>query len=157
MTGRAVTPVDVRACRYGDPDVARMIEEIQAEYVVRYGGPDATPVTPADFEPPDGLFLLLYLDDGPVASGAWRRHDATSAEVKRMYVAPAHRNAGLARVMLAELERRATEMGYARLVLETGGRQPEAVALYESSGYHRIEPFGHYRDSPLNRCYGKDL
>jgi ribosomal protein S18 acetylase RimI-like enzyme len=59
--------------------------------------------------------------------------------------------------MLARLEETAAEVGAAAMILETGTAQPEAMALYESSGYARIESFGHYRDAPENRCYGRRL
>jgi ribosomal protein S18 acetylase RimI-like enzyme len=59
--------------------------------------------------------------------------------------------------VLAELERLAREAGYRRVVLETGMRQPEAIELYVSAGYTPIAGFGHYRDSPLNRCFARLL
>jgi GNAT superfamily N-acetyltransferase len=80
-----------------------------------------------------------------------------TAEVKRMYVAPAARGLGVARRMLARLEDTAAGAGAEAMILETGAAQPEAMALYESSGYLRIESFGHYKWSPQNRCYGKRL
>jgi ribosomal protein S18 acetylase RimI-like enzyme len=152
------------AVGYGHPDATRLINDVQAEYVARYGGPDESPLDPLMFEPPHGTFLVGYADQEPVATGAWRRRtDLTAlgsdvvAELKRMYVVPAARGAGHARAVLAELERTAAEAGIEVLVLETGLRQPEAIALYTSSGYTRIPSFGHYRDSPLNRCFARRL
>ena len=143
-------------------DAQRLIAEVQAEYVVRYGGEDATPLDPAMFEPPRGAFFVAYRDGVPVATGAWRLRDDVevfgtrhTAEVKRMYVAPAARGLGLARRMLARLEDTAADVGAEAMILETGTAQPEAMALYESSGYARIESFGHYREAPENRCYGR--
>ena len=74
-----------------------------------------------------------------------------------MYVVPQARGRGLARGMLAHLERTAAEAGARVMVLETGTAQPEAIALYESSGYTRIPSFGHYKWSPENRCFAKSL
>ena len=153
---------------YGHPDATLLIDEVQAEYVVRYGGPDHTPLDPMMFEPPLGSFYVGYLDldlrRAPVATGAWRFHDDVEAfgttrvaEIKRMYVVPAARARGLARAMLAHLERTAAEGGAEAMVLETGTAQPEAVRLYESSGYTALPPFGYYRSEPLNRCYAKPL
>jgi len=154
---------------YGHPDAMLLIAEVQAEYVVRYGGPDATPLDPVMFEPPHGSFFVGYLPDAsgarrPVATGAWRTHDdieafgtRRTAEVKRMYVVPAARGRGLAREILAHLEATAAAAGAEAIILETGLRQPEAMALYESSGYLPIPAFGYYKDSPLNRCYAKSL
>jgi GNAT superfamily N-acetyltransferase len=153
---------------YGHADALLLIAEVQAEYVVRYGGPDDTPLDPLMFEPPAGSFYVGYLDLAglrrPVATGAWRAHGdlevfgtRRTAEIKRMYVAPAARGRGLSRVVLAHLERTAAQSGAEAMVLETGTAQPEAMALYESSGYTRIPSFGYYKDQPLNRCYGKAL
>ena len=146
------------------PDAAQLVEEVQQEYVVRYGGRDETPLEPAYFDPPSGAFFVGYLDERPVATGAWRRRQDVvveghedSAEIKRMYVAPAARGMGLARAMLAHLEGTARTAGAEVMILETGTAQPEALALYESSGYHHIPGFGHYRDSPLNRCLARLL
>jgi ribosomal protein S18 acetylase RimI-like enzyme len=74
-----------------------------------------------------------------------------------MYVAENARGRGFARAILAELERTAFAAGRRRAVLETGREQPEAIALYRSSGYRDIPKFGVYRDAPTNVCLGKDL
>ena len=147
---------------YDHPDAARLIEEVQAEYVRRYGGKDSTPVDPADFAPPRGLFLVGYVDDVPVACGGWRAQDGDEpmfrdgdAEIKRMYVAPLARGLGLARALLAELENTAVLAGRRRMVLETGHAQPEALALYRSADYTDIVKFGVYRNSPGSVCLGK--
>lgn len=149
---------------YDDPDAVWLIEQLQQEYVVRYGEPDLTPVDPTEFSPPEGLFLLGYRGRRPVASGGWRAHDAREpgyrdgdVELKRMYTVPEERGNGLARRMLAELESSAARAGYKRVVLQTGTRQPEAIALYLASGYTEIESFGIYRDDPMSRCFGKEL
>lgn len=155
--------LEIRQVGYGQPDAMRLIEEVQAEYVVRYGSRDDTPLEHAMFEPPAGTFFVAYADGEAVATGAWRRSEveafgtAATAEVKRMYVVPRMRGAGVARRMLAHLEESAAGAGAEVLLLETGLRQPEAIALYESSGYTRVPGFGYYRDAPLSRCYGKRL
>jgi GNAT superfamily N-acetyltransferase len=149
---------------FGHPDALLLIEAVQEEYVARYGGRDETPLDPAMFDPPRGSFYVGYLDGVPVVSGAWRRRDDVdalgtrhTAEVKRMYVAPAARGLGLARAMLAHLETTAHAAGAAATVLETGLAQPEAIALYESSGYTPIAKFGFYAHAPQSRCYAKRL
>jgi GNAT superfamily N-acetyltransferase len=146
------------------PDALRLVEEVQEEYVARYGGRDETPLEPSMFEDPRGAFFVGYLDDDPVATGAWRlRGDVevfgttATAEVKRMYVAARARGRGLARTMLAHLERTAYDAGARASILETGIEQPEAIALYESSGYRLVPGFGYYRDSPLSRCFAIPL
>ena len=148
--------MQIKQAGYGDPDASRLIAEVQQEYMVRYGGPDGTPVGPAEFTPPAGLFLVGYLDGVPVASGGWRSR-GDEAEIKRMYVVPAARGRGLARQLLAELERTAAAAGHRRIILESGTRQPEAVALYRSSGYTPIPPFGYYAGAPGSIHLGKTL
>ncbi|MDN4171630.1 GNAT family N-acetyltransferase [Nocardioides sp. SOB77] len=148
---------------YGHPDALALIEQVQEEYVARYGGRDESPVEPAMFVPPTGSFFVGYVGDDPVATGAWRRSGVEAlgtvrtAEVKRMYVVPAAQRRGHARRMLAHLEQTAAAAGFEALVLETGLRQPEAMALYESAGYASVPGFGYYKDAPLSRCYAKVL
>jgi GNAT superfamily N-acetyltransferase len=146
----------IRVVAYDDPVAAELVEEVQQEYVVRYGGRDGTPVDPAEFAPPKGLFLVGFLAETGVACGGWRSH-GTDAELKRMYVRPSARGKGLARAVLAELERTALTAGHHRLLLETGRKQPEAVALYRSAGYTDVPPFGYYAKTPLSIHLGKPL
>lgn len=161
--GTRLAELEVRRVPYGQPDALRLIEEVQAEYVQRYGGRDDTPLEQAMFEPPAGSFFVGYVAGEAVATGAWRRTDvpafgaAAVAEIKRMYVVPQARGAGIARRMLAHLESTAAAAGFGALILETGLRQPEAMALYETSGYLPVPGFGYHRDMPLSRCYGKPL
>lgn len=155
--------LDFRQVAISDPDAQVLIEAVQEEYVVRYGSRDVSPIDHSEFVAPNGAFFLGYLDGVPVVSGAWRRRDdvhvagtTVTAEVKRMYVVPSARGLGLARRMLTHLEATACAAGVGVVVLETGiKQQPEAIRLYESSGYERIEGFGYYRDSPFNRCFAK--
>ena len=149
--------VEIRVVPYDHPDAVAMIDEVQREYVIRYGGPDDTPVDPAEFAPPLGLFLVGYLDGVPVCCGGWRAHEDGTVEIKRMYVTPAARGRGLARAMLAELELSAKLAGHRRLVLETGQKQPEAIALYRSAGYTDVPEFGYYAGWPLSVHLGKSL
>lgn len=153
------TSVAFTPTRYDDPVAAALIADLQAVYVARYGGGDRTPVHPDEFAPPHGLFLVGRLGDVPMSCGGWRRSpgDPALAEIKRMYVAEAYRRRGLARVVLAELEATARAAGVRRLRLETGYMQPEAKALYASSGYTRIENYGIHRDHPGSTCFGREL
>jgi GNAT superfamily N-acetyltransferase len=142
---------------YDDPVAATLIEAVQQEYVVRYGGPDETPVRAADFAPPHGAFVIVSVEDQPIGCGGLRRHDGHAGEIKRMYIHRAHRGHGHGRALLRALEQRAHEIGYRRVVLETGTAQPEALALYRTSGYKPITPYGLYRCEPGSRCFAKDL
>jgi GNAT superfamily N-acetyltransferase len=147
----------IEARPYDDPDVTRLVEAVQAEYIARYGGPDAAVVAPDEFEPPAGLFVVGTLDGEAVATGGWRWIEDGVAEIKRMYVVDSARRRGLARRILTELESSAGNAGARRMVLNTGHQQPEAIALYESNGYSPSEGFGHYACTPGAVFYGKDL
>jgi len=156
--------VILRPLPFDHPDAQAMIAAIQQEMVVRYGGPDETPVDPRQFDPPAGMFLVGYVEGVPVASGGWRARDAVAgdpqlaagdAEIKRMYVEPAHRGRGYARAVLAEVERTAVAAGRVRMILETGTAQPEAMELYRSAGYAPMPGFGTYRGEPDSRCFSK--
>lgn len=161
---RVSTGWRITRCLITDPDAARLVEEVQQEYVARYGNRDETPIPPGYFEEPHGGFFVGYDGSEPLATGAWRRRtdvlalgSSATAEIKRMYVAPAGRRRGLARAMLAHLELTAAGAGAEVMVLETGAEQPEAIALYGSAGYEPIPGFGFYKDSPLNRCFARRL
>ena len=152
---------------YGHPDVVALTHEVQAHYRELYGGPgDESTVEVADFVPPTGHFIVGYVDGVPVAMGGWRRlgnrpglPSPSTAEIKRMYVAPSARGRGLSRVVLAELEASARAAGIDWLVLETGAPQRSAVALYRTSGYTDVDgtPYGHYVDHPNSIHLGKSL
>lgn len=150
-------PLELRRASYADPVVRELEARVQQEYVHRYGGADSTPIDGGEFDPPDGVFLVGWAGGEPVACGGFRRHDAESAEVKRMYVVDSHRGLGYARAVLAALEDRARAAGYRRVLLETGTEQPEALALYASSGYTPVEGFGHYRHLPKSRSFAKPI
>jgi hydroxymethylpyrimidine/phosphomethylpyrimidine kinase len=150
--------VQLRPTPFLDPVAQRLIGEVQQEYVRRYGGPDEAPVDGAEFDPPDGLFLVAWQAGEPVGCGGWRRLAGTdTVEIKRMYVPPASRGRGLARLILAELERTAAAAGARQVLLETGIEQPEAITLYTSSGYQPAPGFGHYAGRPKSRSFGKTL
>ncbi len=116
-------------------------------------------VNPALVTPPHGSFVVAWLDGEPAGCGALKPVDdvAGVGEIKRMYTVPGARRRGVSRAVLAELEARAAALGYRRLQLETGTEQPEALALYESHGWERIEPYGRYKDEPSSVCFAKDL
>jgi len=103
------------------------------------------------------VFLVVRSAGRPVGCGAVRRLDAQTAEIKRMYVVTDFRGQGVARRLLAALESESAALGISRLVLETGVRQPEALALYERAGFSRIPAFGEYVGSPLSVCMAKRL
>ena len=147
-----------------DVDTQRLVEQVQAEYVMLYGGPDESPIEDGGFDLPHGAFFLGYVDDVPVAMGGWRlRPDLhvlggqRAAEIKRMYVAPSARRRGHGNAVLARLEETARDAGADVMVLETGTEQPAAIRMYLEAGYELTENWGHYAWSPKSRCFGKRL
>jgi GNAT superfamily N-acetyltransferase len=162
--GRAVV---LRAVPYEDPVARELVARVQQEYVVRYGGPDEAVVDPAEFRPPAGLFLVAEVEGVPAGCGAWREHGDGHhgdshhgdgvVEIKRVYVEPAFRRLGLAQVVVAALECSAVAAGHRAAVLNSGNRQPEALALYASRGYTPVPGYGIYAGEAGAVFLGKDL
>jgi putative acetyltransferase len=155
-------PADALAIRredLGSPAVQRLMEPLNAELRARYPEPGATHfrLDAEEVAANKGAFLIGYLHGEPVACGAIRCIDEGVAEIKRMYVIPSVRGRGFSRSILAALEENARKIAVRRLVLETGPRQLEALALYRRAGFVPIPRFGEYTISELSLCMGKDL
>lgn len=163
--------IEVRVEPYTAPVSQALAAALEADIDERYaadGGADGGDpaaaavwaVRPEQVTPPAGLFVVAMLGGEPVGCGAVRPvlgGPADHAEVKRMYTAPAARRRGVSRAVLARLEDEARCLGYRWVQLETGTRQPEAIALYEATGYARISPYGQFEAHELTVCFGKDL
>ncbi len=152
-------PVEFRAVPAGDAPASDLIEAMVGELEAFYGRidrPGMPTAAPEEFAPPTGVCLVGFGADGtPLAVGAVKRLDDEVGEIKRMYVAPEGRSRGLARALLEALERAARDLGYTRVRLDTGPRQPHARALYLSAGYREI---GNYNANPAASFWGeKDL
>jgi len=154
-----VTDLEIRPMRYGAPVAQALVAAAMADLAERYGSGDDSLVEPVEFDPPEGAFVVAYLGGAPVACGGWRSHAGHHrvAEIKRMYTVPEARGRGIARAVLAAVEESARSYGRLRMVLETGARQPEAIALYESAGYEPVPHYGFYRDEPDVVSLGRDL
>jgi putative acetyltransferase len=138
------------------PTCLRLIEQLSAELGERYGDDGgANSYDPHQPLASGAAFFLARIEGQPVGCGAIRPLEPGVGEVKRMFVVPGARGRGISRLILREIESVAMEMGYGCLRLETGIRQPEAIALYESAGYRRVPPYGYYRDDPLSVCFEK--
>lgn len=153
------------------PDAVALEAELMADLDERYAADGAGdgdhPETVAlhrvrieQVTPPHGVFVIARVDGVAAACGAVRRligGPPDVGEIKRMYTRPTARRRGLSRVVLDRLEGEAAALGYRRVQLETGLRQPEAIALYETAGYHRIPSYGQYEGDELSVCFAKDL
>jgi GNAT superfamily N-acetyltransferase len=138
----------------------RLIQSLNAELSALYPEPGANhfQLDPEELGEGRGAFFVIYRDRAPVGCGALRLLDGETAELKRMYVAPALRGMGLGRRLVEALEAEARSLGARRLVLETGIRQVAALGLYRATGFQPIPLYGEYRLSPKTSvCLGKNL
>jgi GNAT superfamily N-acetyltransferase len=135
--------------------IAALDEELEEQYPEE--GANHFRLDPDEVAPGRGSFLIARIDRMAVACGAVRLNDPETAEIKRMFTLRSMRGRGIARALLTALIDEARALGASRVVLETGERQREAVALYERFGFVRIPLFGEYLDSPLSLCMEKRL
>lgn len=138
-----------------DPDFAMLVAELDRELFQEFRELQATyavhNVLAAD------TAVVVYAGAAPVGCGAFKPFDASAVELKRMFVAPAHRRGGVGRAIVDALETWARELGYAAAVLETGTRLTAAIGLYGSLGYARIDNYGPYVGLEASVCMRKPL
>jgi GNAT superfamily N-acetyltransferase len=148
----APTALSLRVEPATSPAATALFAGLNAEIGQRYPGAPPTGMDAAAFVAAGGVLAIGSIGDEPACCGGFRRHDGDTAEIERMYVAPAWRRRGFSRCLLAFIETQAARRGFARAVLETGTRQPEAIALYTACGWQRIPPYGRYADRPKPAC-----
>lgn len=136
--------------------IAELSQELAGLYPDSHGGDGSGAFKPQDALVPRATFVVAWLGKEAVGCGALRPLDDVG-EIKRMFVRKSARGKGISRRILAALEDQARQFGYRVLWLETGTRNPEAMSLYESSGYTRMDCYGQYVHEPLSRCYEKVL
>ena len=140
-----------------DPPAATLVQAMRDEMAVLYAGLEIDAARmpkagPAELGPPHGTFLVGLEGGAPVCCGGLKRLPDGACEIKRIYVVPAARGRGVARALLAELERRARELGYAVARLDTGPRQPRAQRMFERAGYR---PIGNFNANPVASFFGE--
>lgn len=101
--------------------------------------------------------LIAYKDHQAVACGAFKNYDEKTVEIKRMFVHSNHRGNGIGQQILLGLEEWAAELGFTNCILETGIKQPQAIRLYEKTGYRRISNYGQYENKANSICMCKKL
>jgi len=138
------------------PDFQKLVVLLDQDLAVRDGAEHAFY---AQFNKSDLILhtVVACVDEVPVACGAFKEYDTKTVEIKRMYVQPEHRGKGIAGLVLQELETWATEFQYHECVLETGLKQPEAIRLYQKSGYSIIPNYGQYAGVENSVCMKKLL
>ncbi len=151
--------VEIRREPLDGPTALALIGALNAELLARYPEEGATHfrLDVEEVAPGRGAFVVAYRDGDAIGCGAVCRLDARTAEVKRMYVVPPARGARVGTRILGALEDEARALGVVRLVLETGIRQLESLALYRRVGFVEVAPFGEYVDSPLSVCLAKAI
>lgn len=139
-----------------DPDFKALVRQLDADLAERDGAEHGFY---AQFNNIDKIrHAVVCCENGqPIGCGAIKEFSDEAMEVKRMYVSPDGRKKGIATRVLTELETWANELGYAKCVLETGKRQPEAIALYEKNGYARTSNYGQYVGVENSVCFEKLL
>jgi GNAT superfamily N-acetyltransferase len=121
--------------------LAEMTDELDELYARVPGTLDSIPATPDQMSPPQGCFLVISVAEEAIACGGVKRLDPSTAEIKRMYVRPAHRGGGVGAALLAALEAECSRLGYPRVRLDTGPEQPVAKRIYERAGYREIPDY----------------
>jgi putative acetyltransferase len=101
--------------------------------------------------------VLVYQNEMAIGSGAFKKYDENSVEIKRMFVLPEFRRKGIAQTILNELEQWASECGYINCILETGKNQPEAIQLYQKYGFLIIPNYGQYENVENSVCMSKKI
>lgn len=125
--------------------VRRYFAELDARFPGGFDPGDAATADVAGMAPPRGSFLVARAGETVVACGGVQPHDATTGEIKRMWVDPDWRGLGLGGRVLAGLEAEVARLGYATVYLDTNGTLSEAIAMYDRAGYRPIE---RYNDNP---------
>lgn len=138
-------------------DAAALIAELEGELAPLYPAPSRHGYSVERLIAQGVAFFVLRAGGAPAGCGGVQLVGAEYGELKRMFVRPAYRGRGLARLLLATLEGHARERGVPLLRLETGVHQREAIALYQRHGFAPIGPFGPYREDPLSLFFEKAL
>ena len=141
---------------FSNPNFRKLIEELDNEFLVRYPFPQQV-FTPFNLLDQNTRVVMAYYQIIPDGCGAFRVIDEQTIEIKRMYTLPSHRNEGIGKRILNQLETWAKVEGFSVSKLETGINQPEAIAAYEKSGYKRIPNFPPYVEVRESICMEKYL
>ncbi|MCF8239369.1 MAG: GNAT family N-acetyltransferase [Saprospiraceae bacterium] len=138
------------------PDFIDLVNMLDADLALRDGDEHAfyAPLNSSDHL---RHVIVAYQHNLPIACGAIRPFDDSSVEIKRMFTLSDHRGKGIASQVLTKLEKWAGELAYSRCILETGHKQPEAIALYTRHGYSIIANYGPYEDVENSVCFEKIL
>ena len=139
-----------------NPEFRGLIIRLDQELWARYGAEQAEYDRHNKIES-NRTVVVAYVTGEAVGCGCFKPFDQSSIEIKRMYVSPTHRGKGIALAIIKELEQWAIEEGFYKAVLETGVKQPEAIAVYSKAGYSQVPNFGPYVAIKSSVCMAKTL
>lgn len=142
--------IEIRIENPDQAEIADLLQSSDAYMAALYPAESNHMLDIASLKRPEVTFIVARVDGKALGCGAVVKSGAAWAEIKRMFVSPAARGQQLGRRLLEKLESIAIERGAQLLRLETGVKQPEALALYRSCGFVEIGPFGKYRPDPLS-------
>lgn len=138
-------------------DVLQLIEDLDAYQKPLYPAESHHGIDIDALSHPNVIFVVIRDEANEAVGCGAVMLMPDYGELKRMYIRPEHRGRGLAKRLLAFLEKEAIAQGCRAFTLETGIHQSEALALYERAGYVRCEPFGDYRPDPMSVFMRKDV
>jgi putative acetyltransferase len=138
------------------PDFLSLVRLLDADLAIRDGADHSFY---AQYNKLDMIrqVIVAYENGNAVGCGAIKEITPEAMEVKRMYTPPELRGRGIAARVLAELEKWTAELGYKKCMLETGKKQPEAIALYTKCGYTMIPNYGQYAGIENSVCFEKQV
>lgn len=148
--------ITIKRTDSSNPDFIQLVKQLDA-FLAKIDGDEHAFY--AQLNKTDKLIqaVVAYEKTEAIGCGAIREMDPETTEIKRMYTLPESRGKGVATAVLADLEKWAKELGYQKCLLETGNRQPEAIALYEKNGYEKIPNYGQYAGVENSICFKKEL
>jgi len=137
-----------------NPDFIELVKYLDADLAIRDGNEHSFY---AQFNKIDKIkfVVVAYEDDQPVGCGAIKEYALHTVEIKRMFTSPGYRGKGIATIVLTGLENWAAEMSVEKCILETGKKQPEAIALYTKNGYQITPNYGQYAGVENSLCFMK--
>ena len=145
-----------RRCNSVNEDFIKLVAKLDKDLAVRDGNEhdfyhQFNAIDQLDYT------IVVYLEESALGCGAIKLYSERTAEVKRMYVLDEYRGQRIATKLLSELEEWAVELNFTKLILETGVRNPEAIAVYLRSGYIQIENYDQYSNMENSVCFAKEL
>lgn len=149
-------PITLKRTNSADPDFQSLIKQLDADLRLR-NGDEMDIYDRHNIIAPIDTVVIAYIDKEPAACGCFKKYNDATVEIKRMFVAPPARGKGISRNILDELEAWATTLGFTNVILETGGRQVEALGLYRRAGYTPIPNYPPYQDMEDSYCFRKEL